>query len=114
MVVDVLQAAFPLLRWDQIAGSLDHDGFTVPDEAAHSAAAGGLAASHRGSLPSRCACGAALGEHSRAAQLSAPCCGRSTTPGVLGGHPPAGASKLSTGSPSDTQCNVLGKHRAVD
>ena len=34
MVVDVLRAAFPLLRWDQIAGSLDHDGFTVPDEAA--------------------------------------------------------------------------------
>ena len=32
--MDALQSAFPLLRWDEIASALDHDGFTVPDEAA--------------------------------------------------------------------------------
>ena len=34
MLVDALQAAFPLLHWDQVAACLDHEGFLVPDEAA--------------------------------------------------------------------------------
>ena len=34
MVVDALKAAYPLLRWDQVAAGLDHEGFNIPDEAA--------------------------------------------------------------------------------
>lgn len=34
VVVDVLREVYPHLRWQELAASLDFDGFFVPDEAA--------------------------------------------------------------------------------
>lgn len=33
--VDVLRAAYPHLRWEEVAASLDYEGFVVPDESAN-------------------------------------------------------------------------------
>ena len=35
VVVDVLRAAYPHLRWEEVAAALDYDGFVVPDESAN-------------------------------------------------------------------------------
>ena len=35
VVVEVLRAAYPHLRWEEVAASLDYEGFYVPDDSAN-------------------------------------------------------------------------------